>query len=121
MRLTQKQLDRWLAKWQATLRLKDWDVKAELVDRLLIEGNDGACNHELKLRQAVIYVASKKGRPDFVKPFDPENTLVHELIHLIFAPFQFRLEGSPECIAQEQAIDVLATALVESDRGQSSS
>ena len=40
MRLTQKQLNLWLAKWQAMLRLQDWDIVIVLVDRKDIDGDD---------------------------------------------------------------------------------
>jgi hypothetical protein len=44
-----------------------------------------------------------------------EKTLVHELLHLHFAPFAAP-DGTPEDTAQEQAIDLIAKALVAEHR-----
>lgn len=119
MRLTQKQLDCWLAKWKVILRLQDWEIDASLYHRDHIEGADGKCDHEYSRKQAAVYIATRRGRPDTVKPHDPELTLVHELIHLHFAPFQAKDMQSLAGKAQEQAIECLTTSLIALDRGTS--
>lgn len=121
MRLTQKQLNAWLAKWQPLLRLQEWDIVVVLRTRKQTGGADGLCSHTLARKHAVIQIAKKASCPIDIAPHDPEHTLVHELIHLKFAPFECKEEGSPIDVLQEQAIDSLATTCITLDRGLASS
>ena len=116
MRLTQKQLNLWLAKWQAMLRLQDWDITAELQDRKEMDGADGLCGPTAARRHAVIYIAKNAGCPKNIVPHDPERTLVHELLHVLFSPFELQESESPSGIAQEQVVDQMATLLLRLER-----
>lgn len=49
--------------------------------------------------------------PDIITPYELEETLVHELLHLHFAPFMSE-HDTLERTLQEQAIDAIAKALV---------
>lgn len=117
--MTQAELEALCAKWQRILRLQDWDVVPKLVrwhemptDRL------GECDHRLSKKMAVIRVLDPNDAPpNNAWPHDPEKTLVHELLHLHFAPFRAEPD-TPADVAQEQVIDTLARALVALARGK---
>lgn len=116
-RLTQRQLDGYLRKWQPILRLADWEIKAKFASKDHLEEDEGECVHTLTRKAAVVRVLRPKdfaGEP--VWTYDGEYLLVHELIHLHFAPFQEEVRGTPRDVAQEQAIDAMARAFVELDR-----
>jgi hypothetical protein len=118
--LTQEQLEERLAFWQKVLRLQDWRVRVRLVRQrdLRDPGNQGESEWVLENRAAVIRVLEPFDYPsDSVWPQDMERTLVHELLHLHFAPFDAEPDTA-ESIAQEQAIDCIATGLVALHRGQ---
>jgi hypothetical protein len=93
MALTQEQLNEWLAKWQPILSLRDWDIKVKMVDWTDPEKAD---ERDWK--------------------YDPESTLVHELIHCHFAAFMDHDHDSVLHALQEQAIEALAKALIDRDR-----
>lgn len=79
-------------------------------------GNQAECEWNLRKRMALIKVLdSADWDPSTPWPQDQEQSLVHELLHLHFAPFRAD-DGTPEDVAQEQAIDAIAKALVELKR-----
>jgi len=116
--LTQEQLEALCREWQGILRLQDWDVKPELVRRfdLLDESRQGECQYELQLKAAVIRVLRAEDLPPSPWPADLEKTLVHELLHLHFAPFMPEPEEGLRHVAAEQAIELIAEALVRLKR-----
>ncbi len=123
MKLTQRQLDQWLAKWLKILRLRDWDVHVKLI-AARDENHDsfGTCHHKIRTKTALIKITDPIDQPrDLVTPVDPEQVLVHELLHLHHAPFESKEDDDQNDIAQEQAIDLIAQALVSLERGTSSS
>ena len=119
--MTQEDLERLLAKWQRILRLQDWDVHLRVVRRWEMHNEDtmGECEYLLRKRCAVIRILdSADYDPGTPWPQDQERTLVHELLHLAFAPFSRTEAGSAEAVAEEQVIHALASALVALRRGQ---
>lgn len=79
-------------------------------------GNQAECEWNLRMRMALIKVLdSVDWDPSTPWPQDQEQSLVHELLHLHFAPFRAD-DGTLENVAQEQAIDAIARALVELKR-----
>ena len=115
--MTEHELQALCAEWQKRLRLQDWDVKVQLARRWAMEpGNQAECEWNLRKRIAVIRVLdSVDWNSDTPWPQDQEQSLVHELLHLHFAPFRAEPE-TPQDVAQEQAIDAIARALVELKR-----
>lgn len=112
--ITEQHLQELCAKWQKRLGLSDWTVKASLVRQYEMgdEQAVGHCNWVLSKRSASIKVLDPIDYPpDIITPYNPETTLVHELIHLHFAPFMAD-HDTLEHILQEQAIDAIAKALV---------
>jgi hypothetical protein len=117
MKLTKKQLNVWLRKWQSALRLLDWEIVAEIkrAKDMSLEHTMGTCTHTLAKKIAFIEVLNPRDYPADWMDVDSERTVVHELLHCLFAPFEAKT-GTAEDIAQEQAIHAISTALVESDR-----
>lgn len=117
--MTDEDLKELCILWQKRLRLQDWEVSVrfghthEMDDRY----STGTVWYSPRRRQATIKVLF----PDEVEPsdfpFDPERTLIHELLHLYFAPFD-TAKNSPEEDAEEIAVNALAAAFVEVARHQ---
>jgi hypothetical protein len=103
--------------WQGILRLQDWDVKVVIArgrEFVTGEGSQGECTWQLPTKQALIKLIDPIDYPTDTKwPYDPEKTLVHELLHLHFAPLG--LSDDKE-IEQEQAIDLIATGFLKVHR-----
>ena len=105
--------ERLLRKWQAILRLQDWDVTLKVV-RFHEVHNDALahCRHQILKNSAEIAVRT----PQDLLPTerwpgdnDVELTIVHELLHVKLAPLSIpdRFE-----IEQEQIVESLARTLV---------
>jgi hypothetical protein len=104
-------------EWQKILRLEDWRIRARWVDGMDMPNDSGDTQYLLVKKQAEIRIARPNGHGHdsiavVTEGIDPEVDLVHELLHLHFAPFEGNT-GSPELTAQEQAIHAISTALVE--------
>lgn len=99
-------------KWQQRLRLQDWDIEAVYVgpDHDGFGNRFGDIHPDLQRRYAKMRVLDprKREHPDI------ENTIVHEQLHLHLFPFTCAFDsGSPEALAEEQAIHAIARALIE--------
>jgi hypothetical protein len=104
-------------EWQRVLRLQDWDVQVKIARGFQLGKRQGECEYVQSLRQAVIRILDPNDWPDQNWPQDIEATLVHELLHLHFAPFMSDAgEDDLINIAQEVAIDQIAKALVKQQR-----
>jgi len=117
--LTEDELRMKCYEWQAILRLQDWDVIIS-IDRArdMIPDVLGQCEWTLPTKQARIRILDPVDHPPDLKwPQDMEQTLVHELLHLHFAPFNKFEADSLEYVTMEQAIDLIAGALVRLKRG----
>lgn len=102
-------------KWQRILRLQDWDIKVQVVYNLV--SSQAEVVYRLPKRMAVVKVLHPDAyeEKDFLWPQDMEKSLVHELLHLHLAAWRAD-DGTLEGAVKEQAIDAIASALVESDR-----
>lgn len=112
--MTDEQLQALCETWQKRLGLADWKVKARFVKHYEMDHSNitGECQWVLARREATIKILVEEDYPpSLVEGYDLERTLVHELIHLHFAPF-WADDGSLEQLLQEQAIEALAKALV---------
>lgn len=105
-----------LAYWQKLLRLQDWDVIPKIVRReKMTLGGQGECQWGLERKEATIRLIGPIDYPDDCsREQDQELTLVHELLHLHFAPFS--ADGGSKEVAQEQVIQCIAQALVSLER-----
>ena len=91
-----------LAKWQGILRLMDWDIILEDVDRDAL-GAQGKC--WTIMRQAKAKVMLSKDLP----PDEVELTIVHELLHVRLQGQDEDLEATP---GMELGIERIAQALI---------
>ena len=116
---SKRTLNAWLNYWQEELRLRDWTIEVSVVrESSLIKedkGYVGFCSHNTQHRQAFIRLLHPN---DYAagKVCDIEVTLVHELIHVQFAPFEYKEVGSLEWLSQEQTINTLSFLLVQLKR-----
>jgi hypothetical protein len=117
--LTEKQLQERCTYWQKVLRLQDWEVFV-FVSRernFLSPKSQGECEWVIGTKHASIRILDPADYPPNESfPQDMERILVHELLHLHFAPFDNSEVGSMEDNAQEQAIESIASGLVLLER-----
>lgn len=115
--MTQKQLTALGVEWQKRLRLQDWEVAYEFCREAEIKA-DGETQYNKSLKCARIRIASEASRLGTcgdLQPYDAEQCLVHELLHLQWA----HLPGDmASCDPTEAAIDLTAWALVRAKRGE---
>ncbi|MCO7125105.1 hypothetical protein NIE88_04865 [Sporolactobacillus shoreicorticis] len=116
--LTESNLQEKLKYWQERLRLRDWDITAKIVPLSKMDHRDeaGKCEWNLESRFALIYVLSLDDYQNVGSPmaYDMEQTLVHELLHLHFAP----MDDDKYYMPIEQAIESISKALVEESRSK---
>lgn len=107
-------------EWKKRLRLQDWFTKSGIYrerDMQLGECN-GECEYQLETKMATIRIIDPLDYPEgLIVEQDMEKTLVHELLHLHFAPLYANTDDKSIKDAQEQAIDCIAHALVNLSRG----
>ena len=115
---TEQELEALCREWQARIGCADWDVKVKIgglrdTGHPIADGDtSGTVDWVLAKKQALITLLDPRDYPsDGRWEQDHELTLVHELIHLLFAPFSAE-DGTPADIAQEQAVHALSRALV---------
>jgi hypothetical protein len=114
--MTEKELNRLVIKWQKRLRLMDWNIQAKFdEDELLQEwGAWGACNPQGFLREAVM-IFRHPDEAKLVQPkYDLEVIVVHELLHIFFAPIKHRDHAGLN--AEEQMIHTIAILMVDLER-----
>ncbi|MCO7127806.1 hypothetical protein NIE88_18835 [Sporolactobacillus shoreicorticis] len=117
--LSDDQLQSKLLKWKKRLRLQDWEVAISIIRARDMDLDDcqGECHWNIQSKLAWIHILDPVDyEPNKSFPQDMEKTLVHELLHLHFAPFTSDDESEMIDTAHEQAIDLIARALVETDR-----
>lgn len=115
--MTDEELQERTAYWQGVLRLRDWDINARLVStHEMTAGAEGHIDTFPKTKEANIKILSWDGYGGTVfRPLDSEQILVHEMLHLFMDPFNTE-EDTPERLAEEQAVHLIAQALVALDR-----
>lgn len=110
--------------WQSILRLQDWDVKVHILRRHEMKNEDaiGTNVWDLNRKASIISVCSPEDLAAHHDNFDGEEcdydvTLVHELLHLHYAPFWESADDSSRRICDmEQSINLISYALVALDR-----
>lgn len=102
-----------MKEWQEILRLQDWDIKIDILrarDMKLDEGQ-AEVHWRIESKSALIYLLDPLDYKNDYFEQDHERSMVHELLHLHMALFSADT-GTPEDIAQEQAINTIANSLV---------
>lgn len=98
------------AWWQKALGLTQWRISVEF-DESIYPPNLGVCMPLHEYWQADIRLACPEQAPGT----DLEESLVHELLHCVFAPFETR-SGTPERKEEERAVELLARSFVAMKR-----
>lgn len=106
------------AKWQARLRLLDWQILLDIKRSrdLELEGKEATISRLYPNRIAWITLMDPVDYPEgCALPQDHEVNIVHELLHIMTGYFDLPNEG-PMHIWEEQAITAISQALVALDR-----
>lgn len=112
---TQEQAQQACREWQERLYLRDWDIRAKICRQEFMPRPDimAHVNCVYPSKQALIKLLDPIDYPqDAEWEQDHEQSLVHELLHLHCWGFSATDATSPEGIAEDQAVDALARALV---------
>lgn len=81
-----KALNAALTYWKQRLRVGDWDILVQVVRHHDMESNKGRISFNGNTLQAIISLLhSDDYDPSHHWPYEPEKTLIHELVHLYFA------------------------------------
>jgi len=115
--VTNEQLTELCTEWKERLGLQAWQVGIAFARHYEMElRGQGECSWTLDKLQAYIRILDPADyEPNETFPQDIEKTLVHELLHLMFAPFDTE-RGTSEYGVQHQAIELLSRALVNLKR-----
>lgn len=119
--LTQEELEKLCEEWKKILRLEHWDTRITIArDRDFAgDDNEGEIDYILEKGDASIRILDASDYPYPKTPFkqDMEATLVHELLHLHFAPFKPDKEENDLAFCfWERTIDDLSKILVKLKR-----
>lgn len=79
-------LDKLLAKWQAKLRLQDWQIEAHYAHQEDFQDKDAVgenCYSPTNKESVIIVLEPSENTSPFPRMHDIELTLVHELVHNI--------------------------------------
>lgn len=101
-------------KWQKCLRLQDWDIVVKIKRMEDMPKNLGECVSSLTKKQAIISLLEPNDTSNGDFPYDMEETLVHELLHIHFIEADDENGCCPDGV--EQAIEEVARALIKLDR-----
>lgn len=72
-------------EWQNRLGLNDWFIVLETgcePDKMALQDADGCVSYTETTKAASIQIINEKDRKGAIRPFDFEETLVHELLHM---------------------------------------
>ena len=116
--MTLRQLRSLGEKWIERLRLQDWNITFRFATKEESKEAWGLAfrDHHDKAATIVIVNPSDPAWSSGDHHRDPEVILLHELIHVHFAPFAFRI-GSPQHTTEENIVNQVARLLVALERG----
>lgn len=105
-------------EWQHVLRLDDWDIEVSILDAYDMGAAFGRCRRVLEQKQyALIELldpAAYEYDVDDTEGYDPELTIIHELLHIFTARIlaQPTKRGTSYDIVAEQLAHQVSRALV---------
>lgn len=114
--VNEENANRLLSFWQKQLRIEDWNVFL-YIKRIydMREDSIGRCAPAPSTRTAVIALLHPGDyAPSICTPYDMEQTLVHELLHVSFAASE--PDPGDKHLMFEQSLDALSYALVNLNR-----
>lgn len=99
--------------------LGGWNIEVNHNTRaanMRLQNVSGEISCTAEIKSAVIRILDPVDYPDdLIAPQDQEQTLVHELLHLVFSVVEVGMNETQE-VLNHQIIDMLAKALVEARR-----
>lgn len=101
-----------VALWQERLRLRDWRLTVSYEPNLAAADGSpcyGLCSPFVDAKEARIYLRDPVESTDGIPAHDVEETLVHELLHLHFAPLAENTSAG--VAAEEQAVWAITSAI----------
>lgn len=113
-----EQLQEKLKEWQKRLRLQDWIIEARICRiHELMPDSLANIHPTLEKKAALIKIMDPIDYdPTFMLPYDMENSLVHELLHLHLWPITGDDEEGKHHTAEEQAIECITSGLLSALR-----
>jgi hypothetical protein len=113
-----EQLQEKLREWQRRLRLQDWIIEARICRIHDLQPESLANIYPtMEKKTALIKILDPIDYdPSSMLPYDMENSLVHELLHLHFWPITGDDEEGNYHIAEEQAIECITSGLLSALR-----
>lgn len=101
-------------EWQERLRLQAWNIECGIYRGMDFynKGCDGENEYDLRNGDSLIRILSPLDYPESRFPQDMEATLVHELLHLHFAPFEPEKDDGLDHRIMEHVICILSETLV---------
>ena len=104
-------------EWQERLRLEHWDIALRIARACdFTNEGDAEITWVLSKAKAIMKILDPVDYPAGPFKQDMEISLVHELLHLHFAPFDHSTDGSMENTMMERATDHIAITLVNLKR-----
>ena len=111
-------LEELLEEWKSILHLEQWDIELRRSRQIdfLEEDNQGEVTFNKVECQAIIRILDHTDSVDTPFKQDMEKTLVHELLHLIYADFEPEDSNSLQYTLWHRSIDSMARVLVSLKR-----
>lgn len=102
--LSLREINEHVKFWQGELRLRDWTVKAELVDPRAMENNAAQVSYNPDRKDATVEIAT-----DCESIQELHDSIIHELLHLHF----WFVKGETDTMIVEQAINSIAPIMAK--------
>lgn len=101
-------------EWRDRLRLNAWNIECGIYREsgFCNKGCDGENDYDLRNGDSLIRILDPVDYPTSRFPQDMETTLVHELLHLHFAPFAPENDDGLDHHIMEHTICILSETLV---------
>lgn len=116
MILTERALRRKLAAWKRDLDI-GWEIDVRIERADVMGGDHGRVQITENKRMALILILDPRdANPEEMRPYDMELALVHELCHVMLAPFAGLRKGDHRDVVSEQCIHATSKALVRMKR-----
>ena len=111
-------LEELLEEWKGILHLEQWDISLGIRrQKDFLEGdNQGEITFNRVECQAIIHILDPIDWVDIPFNQDMEKTLVHELLHIIYADFEPEDSDSLQYTLWHRSIDSMARVLVSLKR-----
>ena len=111
-------LQKCCAEWQHILRLDHWDIYVGIQRKTAFEHDEaqGEISYNYATGDAIIKILDPIDWPTTCVNQDMEKTLVHELLHLQFAPCEPPESDHLQCLLWERSIESTAIAMIRLKR-----